>query len=46
VNTVRFMNQFMIGYGNYTEERETLFANLTVDDIVAAIKRKQTRTAE
>ena len=46
VNTVRFMNQFTIGYGNYTEEREALFADLTVDDIVAAIKRKQTRTAE
>lgn len=28
------------GYGNYTEEREALFADLTMDDIVAEIKRK------
>lgn len=45
VNTVRFMNQFTTGYGNYTEEREALFADLTVDDIVAAIKRKQIHAA-
>jgi hypothetical protein len=42
VNTIRFVNQFTIGYGNYTEEREELFADLTMDDIVTAIKRKQT----
>jgi len=30
------------GYGNYTEERESLFADLTIDDIVAEIKRKKT----
>lgn len=41
VNTIRFVNQFTVGYGNYTEEREQLFANLTVDDIVSEIKRKQ-----
>ncbi len=41
VNTVRFVNQFTTGYGNYTEEREKLFADLTLDDIVAEIKRKQ-----
>ncbi len=41
VNTIRFVNQFTTGYGNYTEEREKLFADLTMDDIVAEIKRKQ-----
>lgn len=41
VNTIRFVNQFTTGYGNYTEEREKLFADLTLDDIVAEIKRKQ-----
>jgi hypothetical protein len=40
VNTVRFINQFTAGYGNYTEERERLFAGITLDDIAAAIKRK------
>ncbi len=42
VNTIRFVNQFTTGYGNYTEEREKLFADLTMDDIVAEIKSKKT----
>ncbi|MGB3402042.1 MAG: hypothetical protein WBA77_05070 [Microcoleaceae cyanobacterium] len=37
-NTVRFLNQFSAGYGNYTEERESLFKDLTLDDI---LKRMQ-----
>ena len=41
VNTLRFVNQFTIGYGNYTEERETLFAEVTMDEIVSELKRKQ-----
>jgi hypothetical protein len=38
VNTVRFLNQFTTGYGNYVEEREQLFAHLTLDEIIAEIK--------
>ncbi len=41
VNTARFLNQFTLGYGDYTEDREQLFGQLTVDDIVAEIKRKR-----
>lgn len=41
VNTVRFVNQFMAGYGNYAEERDQLFAGLTLQDIVAEIRRKR-----
>jgi hypothetical protein len=41
VNTIRFVNQFTVGYGNYTEERAQLFADLTLDDIVAEIKRRK-----
>ena len=41
VNTVRFINQFTTGYGNYTEEREQLFAGMTLDEIVSEIKRKR-----
>jgi hypothetical protein len=44
VNTVRFINQFTTGYGDYTQEREELFANLTMDDIVSTIKRKRKQT--
>jgi len=43
VNTVRFIGQFSAGYGNYTEEREQLFGDMTLDDIVAAIKRKKSQ---
>jgi hypothetical protein len=42
VNTLRFINQFTTGQGNYTQEREQLFADVTLDDIVADIKRKRT----
>ncbi len=41
VNTVRFINQFTTGYGDYTQEREQLFADLTLDDVVSEIKRKR-----
>ncbi len=39
VNTVRFLNQFTTGYGNYTKEREQLFAGLSIDDIISEIKQ-------
>jgi hypothetical protein len=41
VNTVRFINQFTTGYGDYTQERERLFADMTLDDVVSEIKRKK-----
>ena len=41
VNTVRFINQFTTGYGDYTQERQELFAGMTLNDIVSAIKRKR-----
>ncbi len=44
VNTVRFVNQFTVGYGNYTEERAQLFAGMTLDDIVSEIKRGKEHT--
>ena len=38
VNTVRFLNQFTLGYGDYTAERDALFADMTLDDILTEIK--------
>lgn len=38
VNTVRFLNQFTLGFGDYTAERDALFADLTLDDILTEIK--------
>ncbi len=39
VNTVRFLNQFTTGYGDYTQEREGLFKDLTLDEILSAMKK-------
>jgi hypothetical protein len=41
VDTFRFVNQFTTGHGDYTQEREALFANLTLDDIIAAIEKRR-----
>lgn len=41
VDAVRFLRQFTLGYGNYTEEREQLFANMTLADIVVDMERQQ-----
>jgi len=38
-NTVRFLNQFTVGYGDYSEERENLFGHLTLDEIIDEIKK-------
>ena len=41
VNTVRFINQYTNGFGNYTEERRELFENATLDDLVSQIKQRR-----
>jgi hypothetical protein len=44
VDAVRFLKQFTQGYGNYTQERESLFANKSLEDIVNEIeKRRKTK---
>ena len=40
-DTFRFINQFTIGNGNYTAERDAMFRDLTLDDIVSAIEKKR-----
>ena len=42
VDTVRFINQFTTGYGDYTQDREQLFRGMTLDDIISEVKKKQT----
>ena len=46
VNTVRFIGQFTTGYGDYTQEREQLFAGMTLDDIVTEIKQKRNQAPQ
>ena len=38
-DTIRFLSQFTTGWGDYTEERKELFADLTLDDVKAGIER-------
>ena len=38
VDTVRFLNQFTTGYGDYTAEREILFKDMSFDEIISAVK--------
>ena len=42
-NTIRFLNQFALGYGDYTAERDALFADLALDDILTEIKLERGR---
>ena len=41
VDTIRFLNQFRAGSGNYTTERDKLFAGLSVKDIIGEIKSQR-----
>ena len=45
VDAVRFLKQFTQGYGNYTQEREMIFANKSLDDIVSEIEKRR-KTAQ
>ncbi|MBT9099324.1 hypothetical protein KFZ76_16640 [Methylovulum psychrotolerans] len=38
VDTIRFLNQFSAGYGNYTEERRKIVDSMTLDDIFSGIE--------
>jgi hypothetical protein len=35
VDTMRFLNQFTLGSGNYVEERKQIFDGMTIDDFFA-----------
>ena len=41
VDAVRFLKQFTQGYGNYTQERDALFANKSLDEIVGEIEKRR-----
>ena len=46
VNTARFLNQFTNGRGDYTRERDQLFGDLTVDQIVSEIRSAKEKNAD
>lgn len=41
VDTLRFLGQFTTGYGNYTEERDALFKDMTLDQVLAEIQKTE-----
>ncbi|NPV87584.1 MAG: hypothetical protein HPY45_16425 [Anaerolineae bacterium] len=45
VDAVRFLKQFTQGYGDYTHERESIFANKSLDDIVDEIEKRRSQHA-
>lgn len=42
-DTMRFVGQFTVGYGDYTAERDELFKDMSLDDMIAGIKRRRTQ---
>jgi len=41
VNTARFISQFTVGSGDYTQERDDIIGNPTVAESVAEIKKQR-----
>ena len=33
-DTARFLREFGVGYGNYTEERDALFGHLSLEEVI------------
>ena len=38
--TIRFINQYGSGRGNYTEMKDQIFKGMTVDDIVSEVQKE------
>ena len=43
VNTIRFLNQFTTGFGNYTGERRALLEKQTLDEVFADLRSYQAK---
>ena len=43
--TVLFIRQFENGYGNYTEERDAMLKDISLEDIVASIQERKNQSA-
>lgn len=44
VDTIRFLNQFNTGFGDYTKERDRLFKDLTLDELLEAMAAEREGT--
>lgn len=45
VGAVRFLRQFTAGFGDYTRERDILFGEKTLDELIDEIEAKRQRDA-
>jgi hypothetical protein len=45
VDTMRFVGQFTVGYGDYTAERDELFRDMTLDAMLGAIEQRREQAA-
>ena len=43
VDTIRFLNQFSLGRGDYTKERENWLGGITLDNAIAQIKAEKNK---
>lgn len=39
-DTLRFLNQFATGSGNYAQDREDLFGNVSLDEILNTVRNR------
>jgi hypothetical protein len=46
VETVRFLRQFTVGYGDYAEEREALVGRKSLDELLREIRERRGVTAD
>jgi hypothetical protein len=42
-DTLRFFHQYWQGSGDYTKEREALYADMTLDDILEEMARREAK---
>lgn len=43
---MRFMMQYDPGHGDYTKERQEIFADLDVEDLLASVRRQESSSAD
>ena len=46
VDTLRFLNQFSVGGGDYTKERDSWLGNISMDDAIAQIKAEKNKAQQ
>jgi hypothetical protein len=44
VDTIRFLNQFSVGQGDYTKERAKWLEGVSLDDAISQIKSGKNKT--